>query len=533
MSNNNGLPKTWTTTTVEQVAKSIQYGHTASATDNSEGPRFLRITDIQHNHVDWNDVPSCDIPSDEIDKYRLQAGDIVFARTGATTGKSYLIRECPDAVFASYLIRLRMRDGVFPPFIQAYFQTNNYWRQIEGGKRGIGQPNVNATVLGTISLPIAPPNEQRRIVAKIEELFSDLDAGVAALERARANMKRYRASVLKAAVEGELTAEWRAAHTPSPGSAGEGGRRPGEGYEPASKLLERILTERRKKWEADQLAKYAAQGKQPPKGWKDKYVEPKGPDTSALPELPTGWCWATVDMLCGFVTSGSRGWAEYYSELGAKFLRVGNLDHDSISLDLRDIQHVIPPDNAESLRTKTVRGDLLISVTADVGMVAVVPEDLGDAFINQHIALCRPVTCESTNYVAWCLTSSVGQAQFRLSQRGATKPGLGLDDVKAAIVPFGPLSEQQEIVAEIAEKFSQIEAAELAIDHGLQRAARLRQSILKRAFEGKLEPQDPNDEPAEKMLEGVKGMQTPSKSIGTPHSPVQSRGKSTRKSRIR
>ena len=203
-------------------------------------------------------------------------------RTGATTGKSYLIRDCPEAVFASYLIRLRLVEGIDPRYVSAYFMSSDYWRQIEAGKRGIGQPNVNATVLGTVTLPVAPPDEQRRIVAKVEELFSDLDAGVAALERVRANLKRYRAAVLKAAVEGRLTADWRAAHPDA---------------EPASALLARVLADRRAKWEAEQLAKFATAGKPPPKGWTDKYTEPAGPEAIALPELPAGWCWATVEQL--------------------------------------------------------------------------------------------------------------------------------------------------------------------------------------------------------------------------------------------
>lgn len=137
--------------------------------------------------------------------------------------------------------------------------------------------------------PVAPLAEQRRIVAKIEELFSDLDAGVAALERVKANLKRYRAAVLKAAVEGKLTAQWRAKHPNT---------------EPASILLERILAERRKKWEADQLAKFAAAGKQPPKNWRDKYQEPAAPDTTNLPALPKGWCWATVEQFAAVSLGG-------------------------------------------------------------------------------------------------------------------------------------------------------------------------------------------------------------------------------------
>ena len=122
-------------------------------------------------------------------------------------------------------------------------------------------------------VPVAPTNEQRRIVAKIEELFSDLDAGVAALERAKAKLKRYRAAVLKAAVEGKLTEEWRAKHPPK---------------ETASQLLERILKERRRKWEEDQLAAYAKAGKKPPANWKDKYKEPAAPDDDQPPGV-AGW----------------------------------------------------------------------------------------------------------------------------------------------------------------------------------------------------------------------------------------------------
>jgi type I restriction enzyme S subunit len=142
--------------------------------------------------------------------------------------------------------------------------------------------SISQDQLGGLTLPLAPINEQRRIVGKIEELFSDLDAGVAALERARANLKRYRAAVLKAAVEGRLTTQWRVEHP---------------NVEPATTLLTRILKERRARWEADQLAKYAAKGKQPPKGWREKYEEPTPPDTTDLPELPPTWCWVTVEQL--------------------------------------------------------------------------------------------------------------------------------------------------------------------------------------------------------------------------------------------
>lgn len=192
------------TVSVREVAESIQYGHTASAVPSEEGPRFLRITDIQNGAVDWDHVPSCDIAQEEIPKYRLSEGDLVFARTGATTGKSYLIRNCPDAVFASYLIRVRASKDVDPRYLAFFFQSPDYWQQIERGKRGIGQPNVNGKILGEIQLPVPPLDEQERIVAEIEKQFTRLDAGMASLKRVQSALKRYRASVLKAACEGRL-----------------------------------------------------------------------------------------------------------------------------------------------------------------------------------------------------------------------------------------------------------------------------------------------------------------------------------------
>src|SRR6266849_6746558 len=110
------------TVRVREIADSIQYGHTASAVTRERGPRFLRITDIQNGNVDWDIVPSCDIAQEDIEKYRLSQGDLVFARTGATTGKSYLIRECPDAVFASYLIRVRASKEIDPRYLDLFFQ---------------------------------------------------------------------------------------------------------------------------------------------------------------------------------------------------------------------------------------------------------------------------------------------------------------------------------------------------------------------------------------------------------------------------
>jgi type I restriction enzyme, S subunit len=153
-----GLPEGWTLTTVGGVSEAIQYGYTASAAQRTNGPRFLRITDIQDGAVDWNNVPSCEIDGKSLSRFALGKGDIVFARTGATTGKSFLIGPCPPAVFASYLIRLRPLPEVLSPFLALFFQTPDYWQLISENVSGNAQPNCNASKLAELPMPLPPPS---------------------------------------------------------------------------------------------------------------------------------------------------------------------------------------------------------------------------------------------------------------------------------------------------------------------------------------------------------------------------------------
>ncbi len=162
----------------------INYGYTESASGDPVGPRFLRITDIQNDHVDWDNVPYCRIESVDLPRYRLASGDIVFARTGATTGKSFLVSDPPEAVFASYLIRLRLLDDkLLPQFVSFFFQTSGYWRSIKEGASGSTQGGFNATKLGALSIPVPPLPEQRRIVGILDEAFAGIASAKAHAEK--------------------------------------------------------------------------------------------------------------------------------------------------------------------------------------------------------------------------------------------------------------------------------------------------------------------------------------------------------------
>jgi len=188
--------------------------------------------------------------------------------------------------------------------------------------------------------------------------------------------------------------------------------------------------------------------------------------------LPLGWTWCTANRLIKFVTSGSRGWAEHYSDSGAIFLRIGNLDYGTRNIDLTKVQRVDPPQTAEAVRTRTQPGDVLISITGDTGMIGVVPEGL-DAYINQHIALCRLVQPASAPYIAIVFISPYGLDQLQSRERGI-KNSLGLDDIRAVLVPLPPLAEQHRIVARVDELMGlldQLEAARSARDD-VRRATR-------------------------------------------------------------
>lgn len=183
----------------------ISYGYTESASYKSIGPRFLRITDIQNDRVDWDSVPYCKIASSDLPKYRLASGDIVFARTGATTGKSFLVVDPPEAVFASYLIRLRLLDKeLLPEFVSLFFQTSGYWKSIKAGSTGSAQGGFNASKLGALSIPTPPLSEQQRILEILDEVFEGIAKAKANAEQKLVALEELKKSLLHRAFSGQL-----------------------------------------------------------------------------------------------------------------------------------------------------------------------------------------------------------------------------------------------------------------------------------------------------------------------------------------
>ena len=191
----------------------------------------------------------------------------------------------------------------------------------------------------------------------------------------------------------------------------------------------------------------------------------------------------TIRNAASLVTSGSRGWAKYYSASGAAFIRIGNLNRYDISISLDDLQCVKLPDHAEGVRSRLEPSDVLISITADLGSIGLVPYNIGEGYINQHIALVRFKNKKQSRFLAWYLRSDIGQKELLKNKRGAGKLGLGLDDIRDSLIPVVDDTTAIEVVSKIEEKLVLCSNVEETINQSLQHAEALRQSILKQAFE--------------------------------------------------
>ncbi len=289
---------------------------------------------------------------------------------------------------------------------------------------------------------------------------------------------------------------------PSPPPQGEGTPESG------ADLLARILTERRKRWEAKQLAKFADTGKAPPKDWQSKYVEPVTPDTTDLPALPEGWVWASAEQICDFITKGTTP-PKDIKDSGPKivpFLRVTNLTANG-ELDLADKVFVSAQTHAGFLARSTVYpNDVLMNIVGPpLGQVSVVPPTFSEWNINQAIAIFRPMDGVYPAFVALLLLSPF--AQRWLQSRAKTTAGqtnLTLELCRALPFPLPPLLEQATIKQFTDEAIGATKAMSDNIDRALKQSTAQRKNILKAAFSGQLVPQDPNDEPASVLLARIR-----------------------------
>jgi type I restriction enzyme S subunit len=422
----------------------------------------------------------------------FRSGDVIMAKITPCmeNGKTTVVPHVPgDVCFGSTEFHVvRPSVGIDPNWIARFLLRSDVRRSAQREMSGaVGQMRVPASFLDSAMIPVPPMREQLRISEVLDEILSDLDDAVASLERARERLSAYRASVLMAAVDGTLTAEWRRTH---------------EKTEPAAALLEQILVERRRRWEEDQLAKSASSQKVPPKNWKSKYAEPSSVATKELAALPEGWSWVSCEQAFWRFRSGNSASSvrklTAFPVLKSSAVRFGAIDFSSVNY-LQTSQSV-NTDNylqeGDFLITRLSGSVEYVGCAAQVRGLPSTPTQYPD-----RVFVAKLVPGIDGRYLSYCFR----HPRIRKSIKAAAKSTAGhqrisLSDLTPLAIPLPTQREQEEIVDIVEDQLSIVDHLEAELDSKLEAAQALRQAILRHAFAGQLVPQDPDDEPASELL---------------------------------
>lgn len=480
----NDTPAGWARTRVGEVA-----GVVRDRLDPQAYPDlpFIGMENVEaHTMRVLGTVPASTMRSASV---HFLPGDVLYGRLRPYLNK--VVNPEYEGLCSAEFIPLTPKAGVNARFLQ--FRLNSadfvsFASHLDEGDR----PRVDFGQIGVFPIDLPPTPEQHRIVAAIEDHFSRLDEAVALLERVRRNLKRYRASVLKAAVEGRLVP-----------TEADLARAEGRAYEPASVLLARILDERRRRWKAE--------------GGRGTYKEPVAPDTTDLPELPEGWCWGTVGQVAplqaGFAFS-SNG----FRPVGVRLVKGNNVRDGWLFSD--EIDHWDSEDVDQFQQYRLGEGDIVLAMDRPVyssgtkaTKVARLDSSWEGSFLLQRVGCFRRAEGIDARYLYWFLTGDGFREHIVRTQNGS-QDGKDLPHVSAGVVdscpvPVPPCPEQQRIGAELERLVSNSDSWSKDLVSITSRCARLRQSILKWAFEGRLADQDPADEPASVLLDRIRAERLP------------------------
>lgn len=493
------LPDGWCLTTVEEVAWVNPPGKTVSPSDETI-VSFLPMPAVEElsGEIDLSDQR----PFGSVKKgfTRFREGDLLFAKITPSmeNGKIAVARGLKNGIGCgtTEFHVLRPSEAVVVDYLRYFVLRDAYRGEAKRHMAGaVGQQRVPKSFIANTELLLAPLAEQRRIVSRIQELFSKIEAGERAIEQARKDLKRYRKAVLKAAVTGALTEDWRATHPPT---------------ETGEVLLARILEERREAWKAAEIEKQRAKKRKRPidesqlRDLCRRYKGPSIPVDDFELDVPAEWAVASVEQLTSAVRPIAYGVLQPGEHIdgGTRLVRVCDIHGGKVDEDA--IKRIAPQIAAQYSRTWLSGGEVLLTLVGTIGRTALVSDALSGANVARAVGVLVPNVGVEGRWLELALREERSKQNLTMSSREVARKTLNVEQVRSFPIPLPPLAEQAEIVSRVEEVLSRADAAEAALDEQARAAQALRQSILKAAFTGRLVPQDPNDEPASELLNRVK-----------------------------
>ncbi|OOM24236.1 restriction endonuclease subunit S [Clostridium beijerinckii] len=492
------LPKGWEFTRMRNLSENIHYGYTASATTTDTFVKFLRITDIQNNMVNWDTVPYCEIDDTKLNSCKLKKNDILIARTGGTIGKSFIVKNVEyTAVFASYLIRVIPLTRSYPDYLKLFLETPLYWKQLIEKSQGTGQPNVNAVSLSELIMPLPPLREQKRIVEKVDSLMLFCDMLEKALEKKvkygslsaksvfnsignvnsieeleeslkfiMANfkdltlgdnaIKELKNAILQLAIQGKLV-------TQNPDD------------EPASVLLERILEEKERLIKEKKIKR-------------EKALMEISEDEKPF-ELPIGWKWSYINEIA-FVTKLAG--FEYTKYLSSSITNNGDVPivrAQNIKMNnfIDNTKEFISFELSEKLnRSALYKKCILITfIGAGIGEAAIF-DNVNRYHLAPNVAKMEVFNNFYMNidekYVLYYIMSSIGQKDIFRFLKATAQPSLSMETIRKVRIPIPPLEEQKRIVEKVDSLMQLCDDLETKIEKSKKYSEKLMESILKSSF---------------------------------------------------
>ena len=411
------IPESWKWVRWGNLSFSIQYGYNAPA-KKSGRIKMVRISDIQEGKVVWDSVPFCDIKEEEIPTYLLSSNDILFARTGGTVGKSYIVKEIPEeAIYAGYLIRTRYSDMLCPEYLYYFMQTHLYWTQLRNGTIATAQPNCNGQTLSKMILPLPPLAEQKRIVAKIEELLPLIDRYAVAYEKLEQFNAKFpedmKKSILQYAIQGQLVEQ-----------------RPEEGT--GEELYQQIQAEKQRLIQEKKIKK-------------EKPLAEISEDEIPF-DIPESWKWVRLSDIID-VRDGTHD-SPKYVPMGIPLVTSKNLSNGTI--DYGNVKYITQED-ADKINARSMvdDDDILFAMIGSIGNPVLVKKDREFCIKNMALFKKHANTDISMRYMYWFFFFI--QYKLKKEASGGVQSFISLSRFREYLVPLPPFAEQKRIVAKIEE----------------------------------------------------------------------------------